>query len=78
MVNSNNLYINNLHSATRNLMMSEERADTYEEAKEIYDEIVTTTKEGITVFREVIKTCKVFLPKKPRAVKAAAAVQTAK
>ena len=59
--------INNLHCATRNLMMSEERNDSYEEAKKIYDEVEATVKEGISVFKEIAKTNKSFLPKKPKA-----------
>jgi hypothetical protein len=58
--------INNLHCATRNLMMSEERNDSYEEAKKIYDEIQETVKIGIDVFKEIMKTNKSFLPKKPK------------
>ena len=58
--------LNNLHCATRNLMMSEERADTFQEAKTIYDEIEATVKEGVSVFKEILKTNKSFLPPKPK------------
>ena len=62
--------LNNLHCATRNLMMSEERNDSYEERKKIYDEEDATVKEGISVFREIAKTNKQFVGKPPKAAAA--------
>lgn len=65
--------LNNIHSGTRNLLQSEDRGDTYEEAKQLFDEIAELVKEGISILKEVVKTNKQFLPPKPRAAKAATA-----
>ena len=58
--------VNHLHCATRNMMQCEERGDSYEEAKEVYDDIQGVVKEGVAIFREIAKTNKQMLPKKTK------------
>lgn len=45
--------VNNLHCATRNLSMCEDRNDSWEECKKLYDEVQDTVKDGIAVFKEI-------------------------
>jgi hypothetical protein len=58
--------LNNLHCVTRNLMMCEDRGDSYDDAKQLFDEIQETVKDGISVFKEILKTNKQFMPPKPK------------
>ena len=58
--------VNHLHCATRNMMQCEERGDSYEEDKEVYDDIQGVVKEGVAIFREIAKTNKQMLPKAPK------------
>lgn len=62
-------HINQLHCELRNLCMSEERADTYDEAKEYVDAITDHVKEGSKVLKELIPVCKQLLPAKPKGYK---------
>lgn len=59
-------HINQIHCELRNLCMSEDRADTYDEAKEYLDEITTHIKDGCKVLKELIPVCKQLLPPKPK------------
>jgi len=62
--------VNNLQCATRNLMRSEDRGDTHEESMVIFAEIQDNVKEGISVFKEIMKTNKTMVVPKPKALKA--------
>lgn len=59
-------HINQIHCELRNLCQSEERADTYSEAKEYLDDITLHIKEGTKVMKELIPVCKQLLPPKPK------------
>lgn len=63
--------VNDLHSTTRALSFAEDRGDSYDEAKVIYDQIADLVKDGCALFREVATVNKQFLPAKPRAPKKA-------
>jgi len=58
--------VNNCHCAVRNLIQSDDRGDTYEEAKQQFDEIAEVSKEGAQIFKEIVKTAKQLLPPKPK------------
>jgi len=59
-------HINEIHCQLRQLCMSEDRADTYDEAKEFLDEIVDHIKEGNKVMKELIPVCKQLMPPRPK------------
>jgi transcriptional regulator of heat shock response len=53
--------VNNLHSATRNLSMCEDRNDSWEECKNLFDEVQSNVKEGVAVFKEIATVNKQFI-----------------
>ena len=62
--------VNNLHAATRNVIMQVERDDDWSEIQKTMGEIDENVKEGISVFKEILKTNKQLVkPLKPKASK---------
>lgn len=58
--------INEIHVQLRQLCMSEDRGDTYDEAKEYLDQITDFVKDGTKVLKDLIPVCKQLLPPKPK------------
>ncbi len=58
--------INDLHCQIRQLCMSEDRGDTYEEAYQFQHAIKEHVDESIIVFKELVKVMKQILPKRPK------------
>jgi hypothetical protein len=59
-------HLNELHGQIRQLCMSEDRNDSYDEALEFYDAIVKHTKEAVLVFKDLPKVMRQILPPKPK------------
>jgi uncharacterized protein YgfB (UPF0149 family) len=59
-------HINELHIQIRQLCMTEDRNDSYEEAYEYYYEIIEHVKEANVIFKELPKVCKQILPPRPK------------
>ena len=63
--------VNNLHSATRSLIMQCDRTDDWTEIEKTMQDSDETVKEGISVFKEILKTNKQLVkPLKPKPKKA--------
>lgn len=60
--------VNNIHSATREILMMADRNESWSEIKKTMDDIEKNAKEGISVFKEIVKTNKqIVKPLKPKA-----------
>ena len=59
-------HMNELHSQIRQLTMTEDRNETYEEAFEYYFHICDHIKEGSDLFKELRQVMKQILPPRPK------------
>ena len=59
-------HINELHVQIRQLCMTEDRNESYEEAYAYYHEICEHIKEGNQIFKELPKVMKQILPARPK------------
>lgn len=58
--------VNELHSIARQLLMADERSDTYEEMEPLFTGLKELVKEGCDLFKELQSICRQMMPPKPR------------
>lgn len=59
-------HINLIHCELRQLCMSEDRGDDYDESKEYLDNIQDHVKGGVKVLKDLVPVCKQLMPTKPK------------
>jgi hypothetical protein len=63
--------VNEIHIIARQLLMADERDDTYEEMNPLYEQLAGLIKEGCVLLKDLGKICKQIIPKPPRAAQKA-------
>ena len=61
--------VNEIHSIARQMLMGDERDDTFEELNPLYEQLIGLIKEGVMLLKDLGKICKQIVPPKSKVAK---------